>query len=614
MDSERQQQLLRRFEPIMHYSRGEQFFPMRVEPYVRSCSLWVQHPDQDPERLIGRGALTLKDLSEPRLDEFGTVYFLKLTRPVAPPQMAAYNLQRLRQRLGITDSFFAGRSRLARVGYTSRLVDALFSLTLLARGRVPGDAALAAEEIYQQTLAQSEAYAYYGRVISQDSWVVVQYWFFYAYNNWRSGFFGANDHEADWEMITIYLSQSETGELKPEWVAYAAHDFSGDDLRRRWDDPELEKVGEHPVVYPAAGSHASYFRAGEYLTEFEIPFLAPLNKIGRRLQSFWQETLRQYGSQDLPSAPERETRIFHIPFVDYARGDGLSIGPGQDREWQPVTTMEPPPTWTVYYRGLWGLYTHDPLAGENAPAGPMYNRDGSVRRSWYDPVGWAGLDKVVPFTEIMTVLREEQANLAAEEEELKDKVDETGRELQRAGVEMAAMQRRPHLDKMYQQRQKQIETASRELDRLRAQLADRQALSQSLKLYAERIEAGERPAPRAHIRHFRQPTTDSDLRFGRLAEMWAAVSVGVMLIGSVLLAFLARGYFAYWLIASVSVLILIETSLRGNLTRLITRLTVGLAIACTLVIIYEFFWTLLALIILVIGVYILWDNVRELHA
>ena len=46
------------------------------------------------------------------------------------------------------------------------------------------------------------------------------------------------------------------------------------------------------------------------------------------------------------------------------------------------------------YRGFWGVNVNDPLGGENAPSGPMYNRDGSVRSSWYDPVGWAGLDKV----------------------------------------------------------------------------------------------------------------------------------------------------------------------------------------------------------------------------
>ena len=35
--------------------------------------------------------------------------------------------------------------------------------------------------------------------------------------------------------------------------------------------------------------------------------------------------------------------------------------------------------WVSQYRGLWGLFARDPISGENAPAGPMYNRDGSPR-------------------------------------------------------------------------------------------------------------------------------------------------------------------------------------------------------------------------------------------
>ena len=31
--------LLRRFEPIMRFTRVERFYPMDIEPYVRSCSL-----------------------------------------------------------------------------------------------------------------------------------------------------------------------------------------------------------------------------------------------------------------------------------------------------------------------------------------------------------------------------------------------------------------------------------------------------------------------------------------------------------------------------------------------------------------------------------------------
>ncbi|MBI1882182.1 MAG: hypothetical protein HYR94_28750, partial [Chloroflexi bacterium] len=240
--------LLRRFEPVLRFTRGEQFFPMDAEIYVRYCSLWMQRPDKRPICLVPQGELTLEKLAEPRAADFGTIYFLKFIEPLNIAELAAYALQQ-----GFTPRdpqavFHAGPGRLARVGYTSRFLDALFSLTLFARGRVPGDTAAAAALAYHRLMGQQEAYRYYGRVIRQNGWLALQYWFFYPFNNWRSGFSGANDHEADWEMIYIYLYETTTGELRPEWVAYASHDFFGDDFRRRWDDPELEKVGEHPVV------------------------------------------------------------------------------------------------------------------------------------------------------------------------------------------------------------------------------------------------------------------------------------------------------------------------------------------------------------------------------
>ena len=52
--------------------------------------------------------------------------------------------------------------------------------------------------------------------------------------------------------------------------------------------------------------------------------------------------------------------------------------------------------WVRDYRGLWGLDTRDRFGGERAPSGPRYERDGTVRTSWANPLGWAGLQKVSP--------------------------------------------------------------------------------------------------------------------------------------------------------------------------------------------------------------------------
>lgn len=612
MSAEAHIALLKRFEPVIRYTRGEQFFPMDVERYVAACSLWVQRSGEEPICLIPKEELTLERLAQPHPDEPGAIHYLKLTDPLSAGELAAYSLQELLASRGSQEVFRAGRGRLARVGYISRFIDALFTITLLARGRVPGDTAAAANIAYKRILTEEEHYCYYGRVVRQNGWIVLQYWFFYLFNNWRSRFFGANDHEADWEMICVYLSESEAGDIRPEWVAYASHDYSGDDLRRRWDDPELEKVGEHPVVYAGAGSHASYYTAGEYLTELELLFLAPLARVSDRMQAFWHDTLRQYGEDEAQLEQSEASNMFRVPFVDYARGDGLSIGPGQEEEWDTPRLLSPPPPWVTAYRGLWGLYARDPFAGENAPAGPMYNRDSTVRRSWYDPVGWSGLDKVTPFHERLETVLKRQARVAARRATLKASVEEKGRELQELGVEAAAVREQPRLSAMYETYRERISELSQEIDQLRAQLASYQTLLESLERYADRLRAGERGPARAHIERPHQPTSDVELRMSRLAETWAAASIGLMLFGFVGLVLFAREYLVFGLMAIIALFVFIESSFRGRLIRLVSSVATGLAIVAALIIIYEFFWQIATLAVLITGGYILWENLREL--
>ncbi len=612
MSSETDLDLLRRFEPVIRYTRGEQFFPTDVELYVQACSLWVQRPQEEPVCLVPQGELTLDDLAQPHPDVFGAVRYLKLTDPLGVAKLATH---RLRERLSARDPhqvFRAGLGRLARVGLLSRFIDAMFSITLLARGRVPGDRATAAALTYKSIMANKEHYRYSGRVLRQDGWIVLQYWFLYFYNDWRSTFFGANDHESDWEMICVYLSESKTGEVSPEWVAYASHDYSGDDLRRRWDDPELERIGEHPVVYAGAGSHASYYTGGEYLTEAELPFLAPLIKVTDKLNQFWTKTLRQYGGEEAQAEQDEAFNVFRVPFVDYARGDGLTIGPGQEKEWSPPVLLNPSPAWVTEYRGLWGLYARDPFAGEDAPAGPMYNRDGTVRHSWYDPVGWAGLDKEPPPDEALQTILEQQAELKARWDDLQASVEERSRQLRGLNAEVVAMRGQPHFSDMYKGHQKRIGELSQELSQLRGQLASDQALLKSLERYAQQLVNGERGPARAHIHRAHQPTSDTQLRLGRVAEIWAAISMAVMFIGFVGLVLFAREHLLTWLIAFVALLVFVESTFRGGLTRLVTSVTIGLGVVAALVVLYDFFWPIVIGGVLVAGGYVLWENLREL--
>jgi hypothetical protein len=608
--------LLRRFEPVIRSTTGDKFYPMDVEPYVQACSLWVQRPGEEAVSVVPGGELSLDRLAQQPMDEAGAVHFLKFTDAEdLGPDSRGRRLRvfrgRAKDRKESTRPFRAGRGRLARVGYFSRFVDALYSIALLARGRVPGESAAAASVAYERIMADQERYRYHGRVLRQDGWIVLQYWLFYPFNDWRSGFFGANDHEADWEKIFIYLSESEAGEVSPEWVAYAAHNYTGDNLRRRWDDPEVEKVGEHPVIYVGAGSHASYYAPGEYLTELTLPLPSPLARVAGAIRSFWETRLGQYVGDGEEGGG---AGYFSIPFVDYARGDGLSVGEGGDRTWdEPRLISDPPPDWVSGYRGLWGLYARDPFEGEDAPAGPMYNRDKSINRAWYDPVGWAGLDKVPPPTETLEAILEQRADIISRCGALRAEIDDKSRQLKKLGAELAAMRDRSHLDAPYQEGTRRVGELSGELDRLRGKLATDEAVSESLAEYADRLRAGERDQARAHISRAHRPASEDELRVSRVAEAWAAISVSLMLISFLGIAMFEREHLISMLVFSIALFAFVEAGFRGRLVNLISSANIGLAVVATLIIIYEFFWQLVVAAVLVIGLYVLWDNLRELR-
>ncbi len=618
--------LLQRFEPVLRFTRGEHFFPCDVNDYVACCSLWRQLPGREAECLIPTRELTLEKLGafstvEQGHSRQGAVYFLKFVDPLNMVEMATHTRQQRAVDKQTQNVFQPGPGRLARVGYFSRLVDAAFSLALLVRGRVSGDTSAAASIVYEQTHAQRPHFRYHGRVVRQGDWLVLQYWFFYYFNNWRSGFFGANDHEADWEMICIYLSEDEQNNVTPEWAAYASHDYAGDDLRRHWDDPELQRVGEHPVVYPGAGSHASYYTPGEYVTELTLPFLRPIVRLADRLKHIWRTKFRQYthineDDGETAHGPEGEGfSIFQIPFVDYARGDGLGIGLGENNQWfAPVVLRDDAPAWAVNYRGLWGLYTQDPFSGEDAPAGPMYDRDGSVRRVWYDPVGWSGLDKVPPDNKALGVVQGQIERLEAEQQKLHETTAVKNELLCGLGVEVQAVASHRDLRTLAREYEEELDALTQELNQLRERAAHNDMVLRALHDQARRLKQGQRPPLRDHIKRAHRPTTSAEIKTSRIAEVWAAASIAVLLLGIVLLIFFARDFILVGMISIVFTVSLIEATFRRRLINFLNNTAVFLAIVASLILLYEFLLQWLVIGVIFAGLYILIINIRELRA
>jgi hypothetical protein len=597
-------ELLRAFEPVLRFTKGERFYPTDVERYVSRSSLWVRRPDGTEEVLAKRGELDMDTLVRHRDYPFGAVEFLRFNEDLSVAESARVLSEASRLRRQEDSVFHPGVGRLARAGFVPRVADALFSLSLLLRGSVPRVTAAAAELEYHRMMLEDQKHVYYGRVVRRGGWTVLQYWFFYCYNSWRSGYEGANDHESDWENILIYLYE-EDGRLHPEWTGYASHDYHGDDLRRRWDDSEQLDLAEgHPVVWAGAGSHASYFQQGDYQAKVALPVPAWIRSVARGLNYVWTHLLGQAGRASDP---------LRIPFVDYARGDGRGIGPGQEYGWDPVVIDESTP-WVSRYRGLWGFFPNDPVSGENAPAGPMYERSGEPRRTWYDPLGFVGLDKEPPPPAASGLLGEDSARIQLRQSELEERIGHGLSELHAVGVEMTGMEGNPNLRARYQRLMERTVTLRDELQSLQKELTENQAVLGALQQKLTDLQEGRKSHPQAHIQKLAQPVPQAGIRFNRAAEAWGAVSLSLMLLGVVALLVAARDRLWIGLLVMGGAVVLLESILRGHYLRTVVGIAAILAVISAILLVFHFWLWIIVVLLAALAVFLMVQKLRELRS
>jgi VPS62-like protein len=180
----------------------------------------------------------------------------------------------------------------------------------------------------------------YGRIcyMSQDGKTIawLQYWFFYYYNDFRYSDDRYGLHEGDWEMVQIRLNP----DAKPTHAVYAQHDEGS------WCSwLEMNPAGDHPVVYVARGSHASYFQLGSHTLDLDFPFIGQIVR-------------------------------------DQANGDGKIIGgPGRRFRLRTIGVNSPP--W-LNWEGHWGGTREregSHPADADSPRGPKFQGHGK----WFDP-------------------------------------------------------------------------------------------------------------------------------------------------------------------------------------------------------------------------------------
>ncbi len=602
--------LLQAYEPIIKYTHGELFFPAAIDGYVAGADIWVGKSQRERRLLADVGTVTPDRLSEFSSPPGQTLFLRYVQEPMNGFEITRWRLRPNR-------AIFKAPGRLARVGLFARLVDAGFTASLLLRGSVPGGTAAAASVKYQQVVANDPKTYYHGRVFRRDGWIVLQYLFFYFMNDYRSTFNGVNDHESDWEQVFVVLEDAPDGP-KPVWVGAAAHDYSGDDLRRRWDDPLLTRQGDHLVVFAGAGSHAAYFEQGEYMTTAPLPAAGPLNAFLSGLRAFWTDTLRQPDPGDLGA---RITNALSVPFVDYARGDGRVIGPTGDKstasgeapgQWTPIV-IDDNTDWVDGYRGLFGLDTHDRFAGERAPAGPKYTRSGAVRQSWHDPLGFLGLAKVAPPHKVPEVLTQRIATLEKEQAEIEQEISDKSQPLHGLGLEVQALSRDGAMAAVYEDRRDELDKLLTELNGKRRVVSELKAAEAATRAELARVSSGATDDPGAHLKHAMHPVPVEEMRYGRIVEFWAAVSAGLILL--VVAGLVLTRLVPWWAAFAIAIVgyALLEATFRRRLTSVLLATTVLLAVIAVIILAIRFAGELVIFGVILLALIVLIDNMRELR-
>jgi len=279
--------LIRKYEPVLYFHPDEQYFPMDVDSFITQCALW--NDDWIDELEIEEGAVSLTDLENRDND-----YYLELAEG-----------HRL---IGIEPP--------------------------LAERQLWND------EAYQEyaATAGSRKLTYYAHQMTDPNYgyIIIQYWFFYAFNSWGAYEDGLNVHEGDWEMISLFLNPDT---MTPEWAAYSYHHFV---KTKHWS--LIDKEDGHPVVYVARGSHAGYFTPGDY------------------------------------------PQVLGLAGTDHAvKNDDKKIGPD---EWENRVIIDLSHTdfnWLRTYEGKYGSNELGDIANaESGPEGPPHQDE-----KWNNPVSWA---------------------------------------------------------------------------------------------------------------------------------------------------------------------------------------------------------------------------------
>lgn len=385
--------LHRKYAPILHFNRDEQFFPMRLRDVMRYSAAYakgedkpvVREGDVTPETLIRvarsdthfvrtviDGPLFGTSVAEEWGDDVMELLYRWSATPITGlPEKAArtvYSWFSPKTKLATEKFWWNELVRHAADGSLQAAAENTLPRLVLPR-IVPTNAA----DRYHNGGSRRPGYAYYYRELRDGQFHVLQYWFFYAFNDWGNRFGGMNDHEGDWEGMALYFRIGRNGQPQepPAYIAYADHESRH---TKPWTHPDVGRVGNHPVGYVGAGSHATYPQAGK-----------------QSLMAIYN--LFDYATADGPTIDhDAWTYRINLDDVPWVESFGGSWG---TRYWLDTRYLR---TVTRAALGMLpvvsvlasGIPSEIALPGVSGPRGPLNPHREQVAQ----PVRWAGVDEL----------------------------------------------------------------------------------------------------------------------------------------------------------------------------------------------------------------------------
>ncbi len=190
----------------------------------------------------------------------------------------------------------------------------------------------------------------YTRVTKDGSYTVLQYWFFYYFNDWR------NYHEGDWELVQLNFPSYSSRELLDRGDIPLSAGFSQHQSGQRMTWSDMQSGGlvfdhTHPFIYVARGSHANYFTPGYY----------------------WSG----------------------LDFDDTGTSDWLVLLPGDIEVVLLEDEAEMESQEWLDFRGAWGEHTGFSFSvmelefHQSGPCGPPWSEGGGSSKKWTEPAEWS---------------------------------------------------------------------------------------------------------------------------------------------------------------------------------------------------------------------------------